>query len=126
MARQVIHTTEAPSSPLYSQGIKVGSFVYVTGMWGFDMATGKFAGPTIQEQARQALINCENVLRAGGATREHVVEVHVLLARPGDFAAFNEEYAKFFPVDPPIRYVSKLGAELPGMLVSIKMTAMIE
>ena len=52
-----------------------------------------------------------------------MVEVHVLLVRPSDFAGLNEEYAKFFPTDPPTRYVSKLGVELPNLLVSIKMTA---
>src|SRR5262245_5874770 len=113
MPKQVIRTTDAPSSPLYSQGVKAGPFVYVTGMWGVDTKTGEFAGPTIREQARQALINCENVLRAGGATRDDVVSVHVLLARAGDFDAFNQEYATFFTAEPPIRYVSKLGAELP-------------
>src|SRR3954454_13274310 len=117
MPREVIRTGEAPSNPLYSQGVKAGRFVYVTGMWGADVKTGTFAGPTVQEQARQALINCEHILRAGGATRDDVVAVHVLLVRPEDFSALNEEYAKFFPVDPPIRYVSKLGAEIPGMLV---------
>jgi 2-iminobutanoate/2-iminopropanoate deaminase len=126
MARQAIHTAEAPASPLYSQGIKVGSLVYVTGTPGIDPATGELAGPTIQEQTRQALANCENILRAGGAGRENVAEVHVLLANPGDFAAFNEAYAGFFAADPPTRYCSKLGVAVPGMLVSIKMTAVID
>jgi 2-iminobutanoate/2-iminopropanoate deaminase len=126
MARQVIHTTQAPSSPLYSQGIKVGSSVYVSGTAGIDPATGRFAGPTIREQTRQALDNCANILRAGGAERDHVVEVHVLLANPDDFAAFNEEYAKFFDFDLPTRYVSRLGVEVPELLVSIKMTAVID
>ncbi|MEU8149406.1 Rid family hydrolase [Nonomuraea sp. NPDC048901] len=70
-----------------------GRIPYVTGMWGFDTTTGRFAGPTNQDRTRQALINCEHVLRTGGATREDVVEVHVLLARAGDFEAFDKEYA---------------------------------
>lgn len=87
--------------------------------------TAPAAGPTIQDQARQALINCEAVLRAGGATRANVVEVQALLARPEDFAGLNEAYGKFFTVDPPIRSVARLGPELPGFLVSIKMTAVL-
>jgi 2-iminobutanoate/2-iminopropanoate deaminase len=70
-------------------------------------------------------VNCENILRAAGAKLENVVEVHVLLAKPGDFAGFNEEYAKVFPTDPPTRAVAKLGVELPNVLVSIKMTAVM-
>jgi 2-iminobutanoate/2-iminopropanoate deaminase len=54
-----------------------------------------------------------------------VVEVQVLLARPDDFAGLNEEYAKFFPSEPPARSVAKLGVELPNVLVSIKMTAVL-
>ena len=83
------------------------------------------AGTTIQEQTRQALTNCENIMRAAGAKLENVVEVYVLLARPNDFAGLNEEYAKFFPVDPPTRAVAKLGVEIPNLLVSIKMTAVL-
>jgi len=126
MKREFICTPEAPiSSALYSQGIRVGETIYVTGMLGIDPKTQRPAGATIQEQTRQALINCEAVLRAGGATLAQVVEVQVLLARPEDFGGLNETYATFFTVDPPIRSVARLGPELPGFLVSIKMTAVL-
>jgi 2-iminobutanoate/2-iminopropanoate deaminase len=123
MKREIIRSQDAPKSPLYSQAVKVGAMVYVTGVPGLDPKTNKVAGPTIQEQTRQALMNCENILRAAGATLQNVVEVQVLLARPGDFAGLNEEYAKFFPADPPVRSVARLGPELGEVLVSIKMTA---
>jgi reactive intermediate/imine deaminase len=124
--RQIIHTAEAPSqSPLYSQAIKVGSTIYVTGTLGIDPKTNQPAGLTIQEQTRQALINCQNILRAAGAELENVVEVQVLLARPNDFAGLNEEYAKFFPTDPPTRSVARLGPELPNFLISVRMTAVL-
>jgi 2-iminobutanoate/2-iminopropanoate deaminase len=123
VTRQVIRTSDAPSSALFSQAIKVGSTVYVSGIVGVDPRTNQLAGSTIQAQTRQALINCENILRAAGAKLENVVEVLVLLADPNDFAGLNEEYAKFFPTDPPARAVAKLGVELPNVLVSIKMTA---
>jgi len=126
LKREIIRTADAPlQSTLYSQGVKVGSTLYVTGMLGVDPRTLQPVGPTIQEQTRQALINCESILRAAGATRENVVEVQVLLARPADFAGLNEEYAKFFTTDPPTRTVGRLGPELPGMLVSIRMTAIL-
>ena len=125
VTRQIIKIPNAPSSPLYSQAIKVGSHIYLTGVTGVDPETGKVAGPTIQEQTRRALINCENILRAAGATLEDAVEVQVLLARPGDFAGLNEEYTKFFKTDPPVRSVTRLGPEIPGLLVSIKMLAIL-
>ncbi len=126
MHRQVIFTVEAPSqSPLYSQAIKVGSTIYVTGVLGIDPKTNQPAGSTIHEQTRQALSNCRNILRAAGAGLENVVEVQVLLAKPDDFDGLNEEYAKFFPTDPPTRSVARLGPELPNILVSIRMTAVL-
>ena len=80
MQRQNIRTPDAPGAPFYNQGVKVGPTIYVSGLAGIDVKTGKVAGPTIQEQTHQALVNCETVLRAAGATREHVVDVLVLLA----------------------------------------------
>lgn len=125
MTRQIIRTPAAPQSALFSQAIKVGSVIYVSGTAGIDPNTNQLAGLTIQDQTRQALLNCENILRAANAKLENVVEVLVLLARPNDFAGLNEEYAKFFPTDPPTRAVAKLGVELPNVLVSIKMTAVV-
>ena len=51
------------------------------------------------------------------------MEVGILLTSPADFAGLNEEYGRAFPTDPPARYVARLGVELPGVLVSIRMTA---
>jgi 2-iminobutanoate/2-iminopropanoate deaminase len=121
--REVIATPDAPSSPLYSQAVKAGNFIHVSGLVGIDATTGALAGATIREQTRQALTNCRTILRAAGATLDDVVEVGVLLADPDDFAELNDEYATWFPAAPPTRYVAKLGVELPGVLVSIRMTA---
>jgi 2-iminobutanoate/2-iminopropanoate deaminase len=123
--REVIVTPDAPNSPLYSQGVRAGQNIYISGLVGVDVTTGKPAGPTIQEQTRQALANCEAVLRAAGATLDDVVEVGVLLSDPADFAGMNEEWAEWFSTDPPSRYAAKLGAEIPGILVSIRMTAFV-
>jgi 2-iminobutanoate/2-iminopropanoate deaminase len=126
MTKQIITTPEAPSSPLFSQGVRAGSTIYVSGMAGIDVVTGQMAGATIQEQTRQSLRNCKAIVEAGGGTLNDVVQVIVLLADPADFAAMNEEYAKVFATDPPTRAVTKLGVELPNVLVSIMMTAHIE
>lgn len=123
--KQIIRTPEAPMSPLFSQAIRAGSTIYLSGIAGIDPRTNGMAGTTVQEQTRQALINCQQILRAAGADLGNVVDVLVLLARPGDFAGLNEEWARFFPTDPPTRAVAKLGVELPNVLVSIKMTAVV-
>jgi 2-iminobutanoate/2-iminopropanoate deaminase len=124
--REVISTPSAPSSPLFSQGVKAGGHIHVSGLVGIDVSTGNLAGSTIQEQTRQALTNCEAVLQAAGATLQDVVEVGVFLTNPTDFAGMNDEYATWFPAEPPTRYVAKLGVEIPNVLVSIRMTAFVD
>ncbi len=126
MVKHVIATSRAPQSPLYSQGVKVGSTIYVSGMVGMDPETREMAGTSIGEQTLQALLNCEAVVEAGGGSRDDVVEVAVLLTHPDDFAGMNEAYAQFFTGDLPARSVTKLGVELPNVLVSIRMVAHVD
>ena len=123
--RKVIATANAPSSPLFSQAVSAGQHVYVSGVVGIDVSTGSFAGPTIGEQTRQALANCAAILHAAGAELGDVVEVGILLADAADFARMNDEYATWFPAEPPARYVARLGVEIPDLLVSIRMTAFV-
>jgi 2-iminobutanoate/2-iminopropanoate deaminase len=125
MPREIVTSPDAPSSPLYSQAVKAGQYLYVSGMTGMDLTTGNMAGDTIQTQTRQALTNCQAVLAAGGASLDDIVEIGVLLANPADFNGLNEEYARWFATQPPARYVAKLGVEIPGILVSIRMTAFV-
>ncbi|WP_307835910.1 RidA family protein [Phycicoccus sonneratiae] len=125
MTRQIVGTPDAPSSPLFAQGVRVGSHLHVSGMTAVDPATGEMAGPTIRQQLRQALANCEAVVAAGGGAPEDVVEVGVLLAHPEDFAGLNEAWAEYFGDSPPARHVARLGPELPGVLVSVRMTAIL-
>ncbi|CAN5630455.1 RidA family protein [soil metagenome] len=126
MPKQIVTTDRAPSSPLYSQGVKVGPTLHVSGMVGVDVVTGQQAGDTIGAQTRQALRNCLAIVEAAGGTPDDVVQVTVLLTRPEDFAGMNEAYAEVFETDPPARATTKLGVELANVLVSIAMTAHIE
>ena len=117
MNRQIISTENAPSSPLYSQGVRAGSTIYVSGMVGMDPATGELAGSSIQDQTRQALRNCEAILHAGGSTLADVTLVTVLLAQPDEFAGMNEAYSEAFTVSPgPRRRPARTGlARHPGV-----------
>jgi len=126
MPREVISTPEAPEYPTYSQAVKVGNTIYVAGTTGVDVKTGEFAGPTVQEQARQALLNCQAILRAGGAELSDAVMVHTLLMRPEDADGLIEVFDEFFPDVRPPRCVSKIGVDRPGLLVSIAMVAVTD
>ena len=68
MPRQIITTANAPSSPLYSQGVKAGPHVLVSGIVGIDPGTGSLAGDTIQDQTRQALAKRASSLGTNAAT----------------------------------------------------------
>jgi 2-iminobutanoate/2-iminopropanoate deaminase len=125
MPKEVISTPEAPESPAYSQAVKAGNTIYVAGTPGIDVKTGEFAGPAVTEQARQALRNCQAILRAGGAELSDAVMVHTLLMRPEDADGLIEVFDEFFPDVRPPRCVSKLGVDRPGLLVSIAMVAVI-
>ena len=125
MPRQIISSEDAPSSALFSQAVKAGPMIWVSGMVGVDPTTGTLAGDTIQAQTAQALRNCEAILKAGDASLDDVVEIGILLADPNDFAGMNEEYARWFPTAPPARYGVKLGVDVPGLLVSVRMTAYV-
>jgi 2-iminobutanoate/2-iminopropanoate deaminase len=75
MPRQIITTSEAPRSPVFSQGVKAGSYVFISGTTGTDPDNGQLVGDSIQAQTRQAMTNCEAILKAGGGSLDDVVEV---------------------------------------------------
>ena len=82
MPRQIITTPNAPSSPLYSQGVKAGRRCSSQERPASTRVPATWPEPTIQAQTRQALANCEAILQAGGASLDDVVEVGVLLSIP--------------------------------------------
>ena len=123
MPRQIISTSNASEYPGYSQAVKAGHIIYVAGTIGVDVMTGELAGPTVQQQARQSLLNCQAILHAGGAELSDAVMVHTLLLRAEDADGLVEVFDEFFPDVRPPRCVSKLGVDRPGILVSIAMVA---
>ncbi|MFQ5513851.1 MAG: RidA family protein [Myxococcota bacterium] len=88
-----IHTTEAPV-PLgpYSQALAEGGLLFVSGQIPVDPTTGRLAGETIEDQARQVLRNLEAVLRAGGSDWGRVLRVTVYMTDLREFARFNTLY----------------------------------
>jgi 2-iminobutanoate/2-iminopropanoate deaminase len=123
MKKEIVHSSGAPSSPLYSQAVKAGGFIFLSGFTGLDPGTQRLSGETIEEQTHQAIRNCESVLKAAGSNLEDVVQVTVLLRDPEDFEGMNREYAKSFQTMPPVRTVTKLGVSIPNVKISIAMTA---
>jgi 2-iminobutanoate/2-iminopropanoate deaminase len=124
MAKVIISTDKAPKSLVpYSQAVKAGGLVFVSGQGPFDPVSGEVVGVTIQEQTAQCLRNIQAILRAAGSSLDKAVSATFILGDPNDFAGMNEEWAKWFPKDPPARQGAKLPIQPKGMKISIAFIA---
>ena len=102
--RERIQTDNAPAAiGPYSQAIKAGGFVFVSGQIPIDPQTGEFVPGGIAEQTRQVLKNLAAVLEAAGSSLDRVVKTTVFLADMKEFSGMNEVYATFFSSPPPAR-----------------------
>ena len=121
---QIIHTPNAPAAiGPYSQAVKAGSMLFVSGQIPIDPATGAFAGEDIVAQTRQSLTNVKNILEAAGYALTDVVKTTVLLADIADFAAMNAVYAEFFTENCPARACFAVKDLPKGALVEIEAIA---
>lgn len=121
---QIIHTPNAPAAiGPYSQAVKAGSMLFVSGQIPLDPATGVFAGEDIVTQTRQSLTNVKAILEAAGYTCADVVKTTVLLADIADFAAMNAVYGEFFPENCPARACFAVKDLPKGALVEIEVIA---
>jgi 2-iminobutanoate/2-iminopropanoate deaminase len=114
-----IRTDRAPrGTGAYSQAIRAGDFVYISGQGPLDPATLEVRGSTVAEQTEHTLRNLEQIAVAAGGGLDDVVKVSAFLASIDDFPAFNETYERIFASLPrPARTTT--GAELRNILVEI-------
>ncbi|HEX2996083.1 MAG TPA: Rid family detoxifying hydrolase [Anaerolineales bacterium] len=126
MPKQQI-STQSGAAPIgaYSQGIRAGDFIFVSGQGPLDPATGKLIHGTIEEETARVLENIKLILEAGGATMADVVKAGVHLSDTADFESFNKIYATYFPDPKPAR--TTVGSQLPrkDMLVEIDVIAYV-
>jgi 2-iminobutanoate/2-iminopropanoate deaminase len=120
---QIVRTDDAPQNAAYSQAIKAGGLIFVSGQGPFDAASGAIVGTTIQEQTRQCLTNVQAILESGGSALDRIVSATFILADPADFAGMNEEWRRWFPVDPPARQGAKFPLDVSGLTVSVAVIA---
>jgi 2-iminobutanoate/2-iminopropanoate deaminase len=124
MARDIVKTSNAPAPPpTYSQAVRAAGLVFVSGTGPHDSVTGKIVGETIQEQTRQCLKNISAVLEAAGTSLERIVSATTIVLEESDFVGMNEEWVKWFPINPPARQGAKMPVRIPGMKVSIAVIA---
>jgi 2-iminobutanoate/2-iminopropanoate deaminase len=124
MTRTIIDTPTAPKSPpSYSQAVKAAGLIFVSGTAPVDPATGELIAGPVEAQVAQCLRNISAILEAAGSSLKKAVSATLVLADEEDFAAANQEWLRWFPVDPPARQGAKLPVRIPGLKISIAMIA---
>ena len=122
--KQVIEVPGLKTIGPYSQAVRAGGLLFVSGQPGIDPSTGE-AASTFDIQAQQAFKNLDTVLRAGGSGLDLVVNTTVLVTDISVFAELNRLFAEFFPNNPPARMVMQV--PLPkGLLISLGCVAATE
>ena len=120
-----LHSVHAPK-PIgpYTQAMRAGDFVFISGQIGIDPASGKIEGKDAAEQAAQALKNIRAILTAAGLSFDEVVKTTIFLKNMDDFAKVNDAYGEVFDEDPPARSTVAVAGLPMGALVEIEVIAM--
>jgi 2-iminobutanoate/2-iminopropanoate deaminase len=122
--KKVISTPNAPAAiGPYSQAIRVGNTLYLSGQLGLDPKTGKFTPGGFEAQARQALKNQQAVLQAAGFSLDDVVQCQIFVKDLSNYSKFNAIYKEFFKKDFPARAVLEVSRIPADGLIEITMVA---
>jgi 2-iminobutanoate/2-iminopropanoate deaminase len=126
--KSVIRTESAPApfqGAPYSQAIRVGDLVFVSGQLALKPGSTGLVGTTIQEQTEQVFANLGAILEAAGSGLDRLVKTTVFLANLSDFAGMNEVYARHAGDRPPARSTVEVAALPSGALVEIEAIASV-
>lgn len=125
MKKQVILSNQAPA-PIgpYSQAIKAGQFLFVSGQIPLDPVSGELVSGDIARETQQVMQNIAAILNAAGSGWEQVVKTTIFLTNMGDFAAVNEVYATYFSADFPARETVAVAGLPKGARVEISVTVL--
>jgi 2-iminobutanoate/2-iminopropanoate deaminase len=124
--KTVVRTERAPApfeGAPYSQAIKAGGFVFVSGQLALAPGASEMAGSTIGEQTEQVFDNLEAILAEAGSGLDRIVKTTVFLTDLDDFQGMNEVYARRVGESPPARATVEVGALPSGALVEIEAIA---
>jgi len=118
-------TTDRGPKPIgpYSQAIKAGGLVYLSGQVALDPKTGELSGAEIRQQTERVFENIRGILEAAGVNLHHVLKTTVFLKDMNDFAAMNEVYARYFTAAPPARSTVEVSRLPKDALVEIEVIA---
>ena len=124
--KNIVFSSDAPAAiGPYSQAVKAGNTLYLSGQIGMIPATGELVSADVKEQTAQALNNLKAVLAAAGATPANVVKTTVFLTDMADFQAVNAVYAETFSSDAPARSCVAVAALPKGARVEVEAVAVL-
>src|SRR5919198_1314944 len=122
--KQIVTVEAAAPNPNLSPATTFANLVFVAGQTGRHPTTGEL-GKDIREQTRNVLERIKRILEAAGTSLENVLTVTTHLTKREDLAAYNEEYAKYFPTGKPARTTVEVMLKPPDLLVEITVTACV-
>lgn len=126
MIKHVISTKDAPGAiGPYSQAIKAGDYLFVSGQIPLDPATGQLISGGIAEQTRRVLDNLAAILKAAGVSFDRVVKTTVYLQDMAEFTAMNEIYGTYFPQPAPARATIQAAGLPRNVRVEIDLIAFV-
>ncbi|GGH77204.1 2-iminobutanoate/2-iminopropanoate deaminase [Filimonas zeae] len=126
MPKQIIHTTKAPA-PIgpYSQAVKAGDILFVSGQVAIDPETNEVISGTIEEETHRVMKNLEAVLTEAKVTFEHVVKTDIFLSDMSYFPQVNQVYGSYFTGDYPARATVAVKTLPKNVNVEIGVTATV-
>ena len=123
--KEIVKVAAAAANPNLSLATRFGNLVFVSGQTGRHPVSGEL-GKDVREQTRNILERIKTILTAAGTSLDNVLTATTYLTRVQDLAAYNEEYAKYFPTDKPARTtVTVATLNSPDLLIEITVTACI-
>jgi 2-iminobutanoate/2-iminopropanoate deaminase len=127
MSKEIIYSAQAPE-PIgpYSQAVKAGNLLFVSGQIAINRATGVIVSSSIQNETTQVMVNIEAILKQVGLGFGDVVKSTIFLKDMNTFPVVNEVYGKYFPTNPPARETVEVSRLPRDVNVEISCIAIIE
>ncbi|MCL4439472.1 MAG: RidA family protein [Firmicutes bacterium] len=127
MDKVIIRTEKAPAAiGPYSQAVKAGNLMFISGQIPIDPATGSVVEGDIQAQTRQCIKNLQAICEAAGASLQDIIKTSVFIKDMNQFAKINETYAEFFNAEPPARACVEVSCLPKNVLIEIEAVVMVK
>lgn len=124
--KKSIFTSDAPAAiGPYSQGVRIGRFLFCSGQIPLDPKSGQIVPGDIATHTRRVMDNIGGILKAEGITFDNIVKTTIFLTNLGDFQTVNETYGSYFKQDPPARSTVQVSALPRGANVEIEAIATV-